>query len=64
MTRRLLTADQLAERLGCDRRYVYRLTYERRIPFHKLGSGPKAPVRFDEADVDAFIEAYRVEAAS
>jgi excisionase family DNA binding protein len=56
---RLLTIDEVATRLNVGTRFVRRLVAERRIAFHKVGRH----VRFDPADVDALIEAGRVERA-
>lgn len=44
-------------------RYLRRLVYERRIPYHKLGPGQRSPVFIDLADLDDFMEKSRVEAA-
>ncbi len=54
---RLLTIDQAADRLGTSPRFVKRLITERRIAFNKLGRH----VRLRTSDVDAFIQAGRVE---
>lgn len=40
--------------------WIRRRIYLREIPFHKLG----ATVRFRRADLDAYIDANRVEAAA
>lgn len=56
----LWTATQLAEYLGVGRRFVYRLTEERRIPFCKMGG----ELRFRAADVVAFVEASMTPARS
>jgi len=56
--RRLLTVKEVADRLGVGERFVRRLIFERRITYTKLGRF----VRIAEADLDAFIEAGRVEA--
>jgi hypothetical protein len=45
-------------------RYLRRLIYERRLPFHKLGDSRSARVLIDLADIDRFAEASRVEDAS
>jgi excisionase family DNA binding protein len=55
---RLLSAQEVADRLGTSLRFVRRLIFERRIPFIKLGRH----VRIAASDVDAFIAAGRVEA--
>ncbi|MDQ3681383.1 MAG: excisionase family DNA-binding protein [Actinomycetota bacterium] len=44
--------------MGVTPRFVRRLVAERRIPFLKVGRH----VRFDPADLDAFLAAGRVEA--
>jgi excisionase family DNA binding protein len=54
---RMLTIDQVAERLGTSPRFVRRLVAERRIAFNKVGRH----VRFNASDVERFIEAGRVE---
>ena len=56
----LLDVNQVAERLCVSPRFVRRLIDERRVPFCKLGKF----VRFDPADIDAWIQARRVEAVS
>lgn len=43
--------DELADYLKVGRRYVYRLTSERRIRFHRIGG----QLRFDPRDVAAFL---------
>ena len=59
-TRALLDVNQVADRMCVSPRFVRRLVEERRIPFCKLGKF----VRFDPVDIDAWIEARRVEPAS
>ena len=54
---RLLTVEEAAERLGTSVRFVRRLVFERRIAYTKLGRH----VRIATRDLDAFIEAGRVE---
>lgn len=56
----LLDVNDVAERLCVTTRFIRRLVDERRIPFCKLGKF----VRFDPADVDAWIQSHRVEAAA
>jgi excisionase family DNA binding protein len=53
----LLTVDRAAARLSTGTRFIRRLIAERRIPYVKLG----AHVRIDDADLDAFIDAGRVD---
>lgn len=53
----LLTIEEAAERLKMSVRYVRRAVAERRIAFHRLGRS----IRFDPADLAAFVQAGRVE---
>ncbi len=55
---KLLTVDQVAERLGTSPRFVRRLVFERRIAFVKVGRH----VRISAADLDAFLAQGRVDA--
>jgi excisionase family DNA binding protein len=57
LTDDLLTIEEAAARLKMSVRYVRRLVAERRIAFHKLGRA----VRFDPADLAAFVRDGRVE---
>jgi excisionase family DNA binding protein len=57
---RLLTVEEAADRLGTSVRFVRRLVFERRIAFTKLGRH----VRIASRDLDAFIQAGRVEVAA
>jgi excisionase family DNA binding protein len=54
----LLTVEQAAERLGTSVRFVRRLVFERRIAYVKVGRH----VRIATRDLDAFIDAGRVDA--
>ena len=56
----LLSVEQAAERLGTSVRFVRRLVFERRIAYVKLGRH----VRISSRDLDAFIEAGRVDAGT
>ena len=53
---KLLTIDELAERLGVTRRHVRRLVQERKVPFLKVGKF----VRFDPAAIAAWLGSQRV----
>lgn len=55
---RLLTIEEAAERLGVTPRMIRRLTTSRRLPFVKVGR----LVRFREADLVEFVEAWTVPA--
>lgn len=51
----LLTIAEVADALGVDIRHVRRLVHEKRIPYIKWGH----LLRFDPADVAAWVDAYR-----
>ncbi|WP_103382866.1 helix-turn-helix domain-containing protein [Pseudonocardia dioxanivorans] len=55
---RYLTVVEAAACLNTSVRFVRRLVAERRIAFHKVG----AHVRIAVVDLDAFVQAGRVEA--
>ena len=57
-TDRLLTVDEVAERLGTSVRFPRRLIAERRITFVRIGRH----VRIPEAEIDAMIATGTVEA--
>ena len=57
MLDRLLTVEEAADQLGTSVRFVRRLILERRIAYTKLGRH----VRIAPGDLDAFINAGRVE---
>ena len=54
---RLLDINQIADQLGVTPRFICRLVAERRIPFCKLGKF----VRFDEAEIVAWVDDHRIE---
>jgi excisionase family DNA binding protein len=56
----LFDVNRVAERLCVSPSFVRRMIYERRTPFCKLGKF----VRIDPAEIDAWIDARRVQAAS
>jgi excisionase family DNA binding protein len=57
---RLLTVEEAADRLGTSVRFVRRLVFQRRIPYVKVGRH----VRIATGDLEAFIQAGRVEAGT
>jgi excisionase family DNA binding protein len=59
---RLLTAAQVAERLGYTERYVWRLGREGVLPRIKLPG--RKYVRFAERDVDRFVTRHRRDAVA
>jgi hypothetical protein len=50
---RLLTAAEVAERYGLTRAWVYK--HSRELGAHRMGSGPKAPLRFDAAEISGHL---------
>lgn len=60
MPAQYLTVSGAAEYLNTSVRFVRRLIAERRISFHKVG----AHVRIALVDVEAFVQAGRVEAVT
>ena len=54
---KLLTPNDVAERLGISRSGVYRLTERRVIPFFKVGGS----LRFQTSDLDAYLAGCRIE---
>ena len=53
---KLLTMDELAERLGVTPRHVRRLVAEKRVPYVKVGRF----VRFDPAAIASWLDQSRV----
>jgi excisionase family DNA binding protein len=52
----MLKPEQAAERLNVSLRFIRRLCHERRVPYTKVGR----LVRFDPAELDAWLAAHRV----
>lgn len=64
-TRTWLSVQETAERLGVSPSLVYQWCQERTLPHLRLGkAGRRGKIRIDEADVEAFIAASRVEAGT
>lgn len=61
---RLLTYPEAAEYLTLAEKTLRNLVaaYRCPVPFVKLGSGRRAPVRFKRSDLDRYIEAQTVPA--
>jgi excisionase family DNA binding protein len=55
---RRLPPEEAADYLGVTEAWVRRAIKDRVIPFHKVGHY----VRFDTTDLDAYLQANRVEA--
>lgn len=60
MVERLLTAEQVADVLGCHSRTVYRLAETRRLPFYRIGG----LLRVSEADLEDYLERVKVDAVA
>jgi hypothetical protein len=61
MSRQLVTLQEAVEqRPWLTERWLRRLVYERRVPFHKVGNR----LVFDLADLDALVARGRVERAA
>lgn len=58
-TRDLIDIDEAASLLHVKRASLFRYNMRRKLPFYKLGR----KVYYDKADLLAFIESQRVEAA-
>jgi excisionase family DNA binding protein len=54
---RLLTLDQVAERLQCSRRTVERRIAQKEIPALQLG-GPRTAVRVDPTELELWLRAH------
>ena len=59
----MLSVEDLADKLGVSVSLVYELVAKRRIPCYRIGTG-RGTIRFDEADVAAYLQSCRQSAAS
>ncbi len=57
-----LSSEQAAHYIGVTPKTLaqWRVTGRNRIPYYKLGNGPRARVVYDVADLDAFLERSKV----
>ncbi|CCH77762.1 hypothetical protein BN12_2200003 [Nostocoides japonicum T1-X7] len=53
---------QAAATIGVSRDVLYRAMRRRELPYHKLGTGPRALTRIHRDDLDAWLTAGRVDA--
>lgn len=53
--RRLRSLHQVADYLGLNERTVRQHIAAGHFPAYRLGTGPKAPIRIDLADVEAWL---------
>lgn len=56
---RLLTAAQLAEKLGMSTRWVLTEFEEGRMPGFKMNDTPNGRIRFRESEVERWLESRR-----
>jgi len=56
----LLTVEQLATRLSVTQSAIRHMVYRRQVPFIRVG--PRR-LRFDPAEIDAWLAAQRVQVA-
>jgi hypothetical protein len=57
-----LRVKGVAERYGLTERYVRHLVATSKIPYWKVGESNKAPLVFDQNELDAWFAEHRVEA--
>ena len=61
---RYLTPREVAEVLRTSRKTIYRKIASGELPSIRLGAGPRAAVRIDPSDLDAYLERGRGAVAS
>jgi excisionase family DNA binding protein len=54
---KLLTVDQVADRLQVSKWSVYRRVSEGSLPALKLGHGPRSPIRIDTDELETWLRA-------
>lgn len=59
----MLTVKEVAQRLRVSPSTVYNLVEGGRIAYHRIGKG-RGSIRFSEEQVEAFLQASRVEAGT
>lgn len=57
----LLKPEQVAELLATSRSKVYQLAKDRKIRYERLGDGTKSSIRFQEQDVEEYVNSCRIE---
>ncbi len=50
--KRLMDVDELSSLLNCKKSYIYRLVYENRLPYVKLGH---RQLRFDPQEIQQWL---------
>lgn len=58
----LLTIKDLSEKFKVSTYIIYEKVARKEIPHIRLGTGPKAPIRFREKDIEAWVESLHVNA--
>jgi excisionase family DNA binding protein len=56
----LLTIKDLCDRFKVSSSVIYEKVANKEIPHIRLGTGPKAPIRFKEKDIEAWVESLKV----
>lgn len=59
---KLLTLKECAEILGTTEKGIYMRVFRGFIPYVKLGSAQKSPIRIEQSALEAYIAQNRVEA--
>lgn len=60
-----MSIKQAADRTGFSTSLLYQICAERRLPHYRLGrNGKRGKILIDEADLDAFMAASKVEAVA
>lgn len=59
---KLLTIKDLCERFRVSPSVIYEKVTNKEIPHIRLGTGPKAHIRFREKDIEAWIDSLKVNA--
>jgi excisionase family DNA binding protein len=59
----VLSVEELADKLGVSISLVHELVTRKRIPCYRIGTG-RGTIRFEEADVEDYLQSCRQPAAS
>jgi excisionase family DNA binding protein len=55
----LMTTDEVAQRLNCSRKLVYRLIHAGSLPAVKTSDAGRAQLKVDERDLEQWIREHR-----
>lgn len=61
---RPMNREQAADYLGVHPDTLYRWARENRVTYSRLGDGDRAPMRFQKADLDEFLERSKIAAVA